>query len=187
MPTPLQHKRASALVDKAAKLLKEREPRWEATRRAVGPAMAQLVNTRGAVLPRTNSGFIIFEALQDVGLAKEGPRPGTFVATDVGLGYKPSAEEWQIAMDSLEDVPGHAAPKERHHQIASLVRDEEFVVDGDKFWVVVSEPDGAFTAGWIDGEGRFHRASRKSRAAALKLASTSWSRAQERAGSQPDR
>lgn len=107
MPSSLQHHRASALLDKASKALKAEHPHWEATRRALAIALTQLVLTRGDyVRTQTNSGWEIFEALVKFGLAAPGPRAGTFAATAVGLGYRPTDEEREQARDVLGDRYG---------------------------------------------------------------------------------
>lgn len=64
----------------------------------------------------------------------------------------------------------------RSKKIAALVTDEELVLDGDNFWVVIVVGDGTFLAAWVDKDGALHTASRKSAAGAIKLASGSWGR-----------
>lgn len=115
MPTALQNKRANVLLDKAAKDLSAREPRWVATRRALATALTQLVIARGVVRAETNSGWTVFETLVKFGLASNGPRPGTFVATSVGYGYVPTEEERGLAFDAMDaqGTHGHAAGKTR--------------------------------------------------------------------------
>lgn len=110
MPTALQHKRALTLLGKASKDLAKTHPHWKAPERALSVGLAQLVITRGVVRANTMSGWDVFEALAKYGLAAPGPRQGTFVATSVGYGFKPSDEDRRQAQDALED-PGMAKGK----------------------------------------------------------------------------
>jgi hypothetical protein len=67
-------------------------------------------------------------------------------------------------------------PTDRTAQIARLVTDEEMVLEGDEFWVVLIVGDGTYLAACVDEDGVLHTAIRKTRSGAIKLASNSWGR-----------
>lgn len=55
--------------------------------------------------------------------------------------------------------------------------DEDLVLDCGEHWIVVfTGVPGAYLAAWVDEDGEVRTASRKSLAAAVKLASSSWGR-----------
>ena len=87
--------------------------------------------------------------------------------------------------DEAEDLFGKEASREPrkkdlHAQLAALVPNEDYLLAGEQFWCVVYTPpkpfsgDPPYLAAWLDENGDLRTATRKTEAAAIKLAQSSW-------------
>lgn len=57
-----------------------------------------------------------------------------------------------------------------------LIIDDESVIVGEEFWIVIFDPARGYLAAWVDENGDVHTAIRKTVKGAANLADRSWGR-----------